>query len=167
MKTERHVILVSPQIHWNTGNIGRTCLAVGAALHLVEPVGFSLESRALRRAGLDYWPKVELNVWKSFGQVERHLKPAAGEVALLTKTGESPFWLLPKTRRVILVFGSETHGLPNNILARFRPFTYFIPIGADIRSLNLSTAAGIALYESLRKTPPEHAWPPAAGGGRS
>ena len=160
MKTERHVVLVEPEIHWNTGNIGRTCLAAGAKLHLIEPLGFSLSSRAVKRAGLDYWPKVKLQVWKSYGHLERHLKPKEDEVVLLTKSGEKNFWSLPKPQRLFLVFGSETRGLPQDIIARYRLSTYYIPISSDIRSLNLSTAVGIALYESLRHGAPTHAWHP-------
>lgn len=164
MKTERHVVLVEPEIHWNTGNIGRTCLAAGAKLHLIEPLGFSLSSREVKRAGLDYWPKVKLQVWKSFGHFERHLNPAEGEVVLLTKSGEKDFWSIPKPQRLFLVFGSETRGLPQDIMTRYRLSTYYIPISSDIRSLNLSTAVGIALYESLRHGAPAHAWHPTAVG---
>ncbi|MFZ0135188.1 MAG: tRNA (cytidine(34)-2'-O)-methyltransferase [Desulfobacterales bacterium] len=162
METERHVVLVEPEIHWNTGNIGRSCLAAGAVLHLIEPLGFSLAGRQVKRAGLDYWPKVSLHVWKTFDHFVRHLKPHDSEVALLTKSGEKTFWSLPNPPRLFLFFGSETRGLPPEILARYRPSTYYIPIGADIRSLNLSTAVGIVLYESLRHCAPVHAWPPNA-----
>lgn len=164
MKTERHVVLVEPEIHWNTGNIGRTCLAAGAKLHLIEPLGFSLGSREVKRAGLDYWPKVKLQIWTSFGHLQRHLNPKEDEVVLLTKSGEKDFWSIPKPERLILVFGSETRGLPQEIIARYQLSTYYIPISSDIRSLNLSTAVGIALYESLRHGPPVHAWHPTALG---
>ena len=160
MKTERHVVLVEPEIHWNTGNIGRTCLAAGAKLHLIEPLGFSLSSREVKRAGLDYWPKVKLQVWKAYGHFERHLKPQEDEVVLLTKSGEKDFWSLPKPQSLFLVFGSETRGLPQDIITRYRLSTYYIPTSSDIRSLNLSTAVGIALYESLRHSAPTHAWHP-------
>jgi tRNA (cytidine/uridine-2'-O-)-methyltransferase len=164
MKTERHVVLVEPEIHWNTGNIGRTCLAVGARLHLIEPLGFSLGSREVKRAGLDYWSKVKLQVWKSFGHLKRHLNPTDGEVVLLTKSGDKDFWSIPKPQRLFLVFGSETRGLPQDIMTRYRLSTYHIPIRSEIRSLNLSTAVGIALYESLRHGAPVHAWHPTALG---
>ncbi len=164
MNTERHVVLVEPEIHWNTGNIGRTCLAAGAQLHLIEPLGFSLNSREVKRAGLDYWPKVKLQVWKSVGHFERHLSPREDEVVLLTKSGEKEFWSIPKLQRLFLLFGSETRGLPRDIVTRYRLSTYYIPISSDIRSLNLSTAVGIALYESLRDGAPAHAWHPAALG---
>ncbi len=156
---ERHVVLVAPEIHWNTGNIGRTCLAAGAGLHLIKPLGFSLEERAVRRAGLDYWERVALTVWESFEAFLDQTTPAEGEMAVFTKAGAQPLWSLPAPPRLFLVFGSETRGLPEPILKRYAGSTYHIPITSQARSLNLSTAAGIALYESLRHAPPFHAWP--------
>ena len=155
---ERHVVLVSPEVHWNTGNIGRTCLGAGAFLHLIEPLGFSLESREVKRAGLDYWHKVKLTVWESFAVFMEKMRPQDGEVAVFTKNGEHAFWSLPCPNRLFLVFGSETRGLPENILSQYKHATYHIPITTEIRSLNLSTATGIALYESLRLSEPFHSW---------
>jgi tRNA (cytidine/uridine-2'-O-)-methyltransferase len=147
---ERHVVLVAPEVHWNTGNIGRTCLGAGALLHLVRPLGFSLEDRQVKRAGLDYWPKVQLRLWDDFDQFFSGMQPGTAEMALLTKAGIHPHWQMPSSARRFLVFGSETKGLPASILERFAEHTYRIPINEGIRSLNLSTAVGIALYESLR-----------------
>ncbi len=155
---ERHVVLVAPEIHWNTGNIGRTCLAVGAELHLIEPLGFSVDSREVKRAGLDYWSKVTLHRWLSFEHFEENIRPRSDEVVLLTKTGRSVFWSMPSPQRLFMVFGSETQGLPSSLLNRYQTSTYYIPTRSDIRSLNLSTAVGIVLYESLRRINPEHAW---------
>lgn len=155
---ERHIVLVCPEIHWNTGNIGRTCVATGAFLHLIEPLGFSLNSREVKRAGLDYWDKVKLSVWDSFDTFQENLVPQSSEVVLFSKKGAHPFWTMPSPGRLFLVFGSETKGLPEDILDRYPKQTYYIPITQDIRSLNLSTAAGIALYESLRNTEPFHGW---------
>jgi tRNA (cytidine/uridine-2'-O-)-methyltransferase len=154
--TERHVVLVAPEIHWNTGNIGRTCLAAGARLHLIKPLGFSLDSRQVQRAGLDYWPRVDLAVWDAFDHFMAHLVPDPAELVLLTKTGQRLFWNMPRRPRLFLIFGSETRGLPDEILRRYPRQTFRIPTSNAIRSLNLSTAAGIALYESLRDAaPPE------------
>ena len=155
---ERHVVLVSPEIHWNTGNIGRTCVATGASLHLIEPLGFSLQSKQIKRAGLDYWRQVKLSVWDSFDSLHSALAPHRQEVAIFSKKGIRPFWSIPSPQRQFLIFGSETGGLPENIVSRFPGAIYHIPILKDIRSLNLSTAAGIALYESLRSAAPFHAW---------
>ena len=144
------MVLVAPEIHWNTGNIGRTCLGAGARLHLIKPLGFSLDDRRLKRAGLDYWQRVALTVWEDFTSFRRAVGPQSGEVALFTKNGAKSLWALPAAQRLFLVFGAETRGLPPEILRRYPDATYRIPITGDIRSLNLSTAAGIALYESLR-----------------
>ena len=147
---ERHVVLVAPEIHWNTGNIGRTCLGAGARLHLIRPLGFSLESRQVKRAGLDYWSRVSPGIWDSFDAFCAAFNPVDGEMALFSKAGARVFWEMPARRRMFLVFGSETGGLPEAILSRYPRACYRIPSTGEIRSLNLSTAAGIALYESIR-----------------
>lgn len=150
VSVERHVVLVAPEIHWNTGNIGRTCLGVGASLHLVRPLGFSLGSREVKRAGLDYWPKVDVRVWEDFSQMRRCMGFDPGQAAVFTKSGTRDLWEMPNSSRLFLIFGSETQGLPRSLLQRYRDCTYRIPISDAIRSLNLSTSVGIALYESLR-----------------
>lgn len=148
---EPHVVLVAPEVHWNTGNIGRTCLGAGAVLHLVRPLGFSLDSRQVKRAGLDYWPKVRLNVWEDFESFLARMQPRDDEIVLLTKRGSQAYWQMPAPGRLFLLFGSETRGLPAAVLEKYPERTYCIPIKSEIRSLNLSTAVGIALYESLRR----------------
>jgi tRNA (cytidine/uridine-2'-O-)-methyltransferase len=155
---KRHVVLVSPQIHWNTGNIGRTCVATGSDLHLIRPLGFSLDSKELKRAGLDYWKQVKLRIWDDLEDLNAKLKPRQDEVAIFSKTGRRPFWSLPSPSRLFLIFGSETRGLPASLMERYPEATYHIPITQNIRSLNLSTAVAIALYESLRLANPFHAW---------
>jgi tRNA (cytidine/uridine-2'-O-)-methyltransferase len=158
LRPGRHVVFVHPEIHWNTGNAGRTCLAVGARLHLIKPLGFSLDSKAVRRAGLDYWEAVDLAVWDSFDELIAAMAPTEFEVAVFSKSGARSFWSLPRPPRLFLVFGSETRGLPESILARYAACSYHIPTSERTRSLNLSTAAAIALYESLRDSPPFHGW---------
>jgi len=155
---ERHIVLVAPEIHWNTGNIGRTCLATGAFLHLIKPLGFSLDSREVRRAGLDYWRNVNLTLWDDFDKFMMKMAPQLGEMAVFSKRGTNSFRSIPLARRLFLVFGSETHGLAEALLERYSACTYHIPISAEIRSLNLSTAVGIALYESLRSAESFHGW---------
>jgi tRNA (cytidine/uridine-2'-O-)-methyltransferase len=147
---ERHVVLVEPEVPWNTGNIGRTCLGAGAYLHLIKPLGFSLNNRDLKRAGLDYWHKVKLSVWDDFDTFQKKMDPATEEVALFTKNGPVSFWSMPSPERLFLVFGSETKGLPETILCQYRQAAFHIPTTSEIRCLNLSTTVGIALYESLR-----------------
>jgi len=155
---ERHVVLVSPEIHWNTGNIGRTCLATGAHLHLIKPLGFSLESREVKRAGLDYWNKVKLSVWDNFEGFKNKMEPENDELVVLTKKGKKSFWSMPISQRMFLVFGSETHGLSKEILSSYKDHSFHIPITGETRSLNLSTAAAIILYESLRHVNFNHFW---------
>ena len=149
---ERHVVLVAPEVHWNTGNIGRTCLGTNAFLHLIKPLGFSLDSREVKRAGLDYWSKVKLSVWDDFGDFMEKMSPQKEEMALFTKNGPRLFWSLPALKRLFLVFGPESKGLSRKMLSGYPRSSYRIPVSPEIRSLNLSTAVGIALYESLRST---------------
>jgi len=157
---ERHVVLMGPRIHWNTGNAGRTCLGTGSRLHLVKPLGFSLDSRHLKRAGLDYWPEVDLHIWDSFEDLSSQYRLQAQEVALFSKRGAQSFRNMPSSSRLFLVFGSETEGIPADILNRHPQHIYHIPINDRIRSLNLSTAVAVALYESLRQSPNFHGWHP-------
>jgi len=147
---ERHVVLVTPEVHWNTGNIGRTCLGAGAFLHLIKPLGFSLDSREVKRAGLDYWSKVKLSVWDNFDEFMVKMAPQKEEMALFSKNGPRLFWSLSAATRLFLVFGPESKGLSQKMLSRYPRSSYRIPVSPEIRSLNLSTAVGIALYESLR-----------------
>ena len=156
---ERHIVLIAPEIHWNTGNIGRSCLGTGAYLHLIKPLGFSLDSREVKRAGLDYWGRVKLKLWDDFKVFYESMKIHKDEAALFTKTGRHLFWELPHPKRLFLIFGSETKGMPDPIRKLFgEDSTYHIPIRNDIRSLNLSTSVGIGLYESLRHVPLFHGW---------
>ena len=155
---ERHVVLVAPEVHWNTGNVGRTCLGAKAALHLVRPLGFSLGSRQVKRAGLDYWPRVDLSVWDDFDHFLAAMAPDPQEVCLFAKLAPRSYRQLPAQARLFLVFGSETRGLAPGILNRYPHAQYHIPISREIRSLNLSTTVGIALYESLRATSSWHGY---------
>ncbi|MBL0712553.1 MAG: tRNA (cytidine(34)-2'-O)-methyltransferase [Desulfosarcina sp.] len=159
-EAERHVVLVAPDVHWNTGNIGRTCLGAGARLHLIRPLGFSLDHRHIKRAGLDYWPQVRLSIWNHVDAFLESTNPRPEEIRLFSKNGAQSYWSMPALERMFLIFGSETRGLPADLRARFPDALYHIPTSGAIRSLNLSTAVGIVLYESLRKMPPHHAWPP-------
>ena len=148
-----HVVLVQPEIHWNTGNAGRTCLAAGATLHLVEPLGFSLEERQVRRAGLDYWEHVDLRVWPDWATFEAAL-PSLGEAYFFSTRATRMFWDAPlgAPADVVLVFGRETAGLAGDIHEKYRDRFVTMPIlSPHVRSLNLSTSVGIAVYEVLRQ----------------
>jgi tRNA (cytidine/uridine-2'-O-)-methyltransferase len=148
-----HVVLVHPEIHWNTGNAGRTCLAAGATLHLIEPLGFSLEERQVKRAGLDYWEHVDLRIWPDWPAFEREL-PGLGEPYFFSTKATRLLWDAPvgDAERVVLIFGRETGGLPAELHARYRDRFLNLPIVSPrVRSLNLSTSVGIAVYEVMRQ----------------
>lgn len=148
-----HVVLVHPEIHWNTGNAGRTCLATGATLHLIRPLGFSLDEREVKRAGLDYWEHVDLRVWPDWSSFEREL-PSLGEPYFFSTKATRLFWDAPlgATSDVVLIFGRETGGLPAELHERYRERFVAMPIlSPRVRSLNLSTSVAIAAYEVLRQ----------------
>jgi len=146
-----HVVLVSPEIHWNTGNAGRTCLAAGARLHLVEPLGFSLAERQVRRAGLDYWERVTPTVWPSWQALEAKL-PDLGEPWFFSREAIRSYWQVGYSKPAVLVFGRESDGLPAPLRERYRERLVGIPIAdPEVRSLNLSTAVALGLYEVLRQ----------------
>jgi tRNA (cytidine/uridine-2'-O-)-methyltransferase len=146
-----HVILVEPEIHWNTGNIGRTTLAAGANLHLVEPLGFSLDDRYLHRAGLDYWPRVRLRVWPSWDAIEKQL-PELGEPFFFSSQASRSYWDVQYPDDVALIFGRESVGLPKDLLARNIERTVRVPmVEPTLRSINLSTTAGLAMFEVVRQ----------------
>ncbi|HVM31705.1 MAG TPA: tRNA (cytidine(34)-2'-O)-methyltransferase [bacterium] len=146
-----HIVLIEPEIPWNTGNVGRTCLAAGAELHLVGGLGFFLGQAEVKRAGLDYWDKVALHrheTWEAFLQ---GLPPEAALFFFSTK-GEKTLWEAKFPPGAYLIFGKETAGLPKEFYERYKDRLYRIPQKEDsVRSLNLSTSAGIALFEALRQ----------------
>jgi len=149
--TALHVVLVEPEIHWNTGNAGRTCLAAGAQLHLVQPLGFSLEEKEVRRAGLDYWPRVAPRVWPDWPALERAL-PSLGTPYLFTTRAERRFQDVAYANPAVLIFGRESVGLDPEILARHAADNVAIPmLDPALRSLNLSTSVALALYEARRQ----------------
>jgi tRNA (cytidine/uridine-2'-O-)-methyltransferase len=146
-----NVVLVHPEIPPNTGNVGRLCCAVGARLHLIKPLGFRIDDRSLKRAGLDYWHKVDLVVWDT---LENFLASVAPESLVLTssKRGELYYKLQYRSEDHIL-FGPETSGLPTEMFERFPERIARIPVNLDrVRCLNLSTSAGIMVYEALKQT---------------
>jgi tRNA (cytidine/uridine-2'-O-)-methyltransferase len=153
-----HVVLVHPEIHWNTGNAGRTCLATGARLHLIEPLGFSLDQRQVKRAGLDYWEHVDLCVWRHWDQFEQVL-PSLGEPYFFSTKATRLLWDAPlgEPDDVVLIFGRETGGLPAELHARYGDRFVGMPIASPlVRSLNLSTAVAVAVYEVLRQRRADH-----------
>lgn len=146
-----HVALVAPEIHWNTGNAGRTCLAVDADLHLVGPLGFSLSDKHLRRAGLDYWPRVRVTVWADWTSFAAAL-PSLGAPVFFTARATRRYDELEYPRATVLVFGSESTGLPQPLLDAEQSRTARIPMhDQQLRSLNLSTSVAVAAYEVRRQ----------------
>jgi tRNA (cytidine/uridine-2'-O-)-methyltransferase len=146
-----NVVLVEPEIHFNTGNIGRTCLGAGAQLHLVEPLGFSLDAKEVRRSGLDYWARVNPRVWPSLAAVEEAL-PSLGEAFFFSAEATKTLWDVQFPEKTALVFGRESVGLSREVRDRNRDRLVRIPMAdPGLRSLNLSTAVGIVLYEALRQ----------------
>lgn len=146
-----HVALIEPEIHWNTGNAGRTCLAVGATLHLIEPFGFSIDDREVRRAGLDYWPRVSLKTWPSFDVFEQEI-PELGTPYFFSPDADRAFWDVRFEPPLVLLFGSETKGFTPELRERYRERLVSIPIhDGSVRALNLSTSVGIAIFEVLRQ----------------
>jgi tRNA (cytidine/uridine-2'-O-)-methyltransferase len=143
-----HVVLVEPEIPPNTGNIARLCAATGCALHLIEPLGFRIDDRALKRAGLDYWHAVRVVIHPS---LDAFLASFPAERCWwIETTGARPYASAAFARGDALVFGKETGALPAEILARYRDRTLRIPMRGDaVRSINLSTAAGIVTYAAL------------------
>jgi tRNA (cytidine/uridine-2'-O-)-methyltransferase len=144
-----NVVLIEPEIPPNTGNIGRLCLATGSTLHLVKPLGFSLDDRELKRAGLDYWNQVDVQIWDSFQELQRAQGNATRYFFLTTKSRRT-YYEVDFREGDFLVFGRETKGLPESLLAKHQDVCLTIPMHG-IRSLNLATAVAIVLFEAVRQ----------------
>jgi tRNA (cytidine/uridine-2'-O-)-methyltransferase len=151
-----HIVLFEPEIPHNAGAAGRLALATGSTLHLIEPLGFSLDDKHVRRTGLDYWQDVKLRVWKSFDECRAAAETDAGFWFLSTKASATP-WQAAFRPGDYLVFGRETKGLPGEIIAAAGDRALRIPMEpGGTRSLNLATAVAIVLYEAVRQQQP--AW---------
>jgi tRNA (cytidine/uridine-2'-O-)-methyltransferase len=147
-----NVVLVEPEIPQNTGNIARTCLAAGARLHLVEPLGFNLDGTALRRAGMDYWDQCDVRRWPSLDALQTEVGPA--RFFSLTSKATRPYWDARFAHGDYLLFGRETRGLPESLLETEKEHLLTIPMEPAARSLNLATSVGIVLYEARRQITP-------------
>jgi len=154
-----NIVLVEPEIPANTGNIARSCLATGARLHLVKPLGFSLDDRQLKRAGLDYWKDVQVSVWDSLDAMFDSTDSEQMHRFFLTTKCERPYYEQRFEQNDWLVFGRETKGLPEPLLAANRERLLTIPMTSQTRSLNLAVAVGVVLFEAMRQVrtaPTEH-----------
>jgi len=145
--------MVEPKIPQNTGNIARTCAATGAKLHLVHPLGFDISEKAVKRAGLDYWDKVEIEEHTSFASFLEKYKPEEHNMFFATTKGKHVYSEpnYGEMEEVFLLFGKETKGLPENILQKYIDKTIRIPMRETLRSLNLSNSVAIVVYDVLRQ----------------
>ena len=148
-----NIVLVEPEIPQNTGNIARTCAATGAKLHLVYPLGFSVSENSVKRAGLDYWDKLEIEEHISFVKFLEKYKPEKNNMFFVTTKGKQVYSDVDYSAmdEVFLLFGKETKGLPEDILQKYIEKTIRIPMRETLRSLNLSNSVAIAGYEVLRQ----------------
>ena len=144
-----NVVLVEPEIPPNTGNIGRLCLATGSKLHLIKPLGFAIDDRTLKRAGLDYWKEVDVRLWDSFEELLKAEEQKARLFFLTTKSDRA-YYDVRFRPGDFLVFGRETKGLPEAMLGANRERLLTIPMEGT-RSLNLATAVAIVLFEAMRQ----------------
>ncbi|MBE6649779.1 MAG: tRNA (uridine(34)/cytosine(34)/5-carboxymethylaminomethyluridine(34)-2'-O)-methyltransferase TrmL [Ruminococcaceae bacterium] len=143
-----NIVLHEPEIPQNTGNIARTCAVTGASLHLIEPLGFEIDSAKLKRAGLDYWDKLDVHVYPS---IEDFFEKNKGNYFFFTSKTDKSFADVTYEGNVYLIFGKETKGLPKELIDAHRDSAVRIPMKNSLRCLNLSNAAAVAVYEVLRQ----------------
>lgn len=148
-----NIVLVEPEIPQNTGNIARTCAAIGAKLHLVKPLGFDISEKSVRRAGLDYWDKVNIEVHECLKDFLNKYRPEENDMFFVTTKGKHVYSdiNIEKSKEVFLLFGKETKGLPEDLLLKYIDKTIRIPMRETLRSLNLSNSVAIVAYDVLRQ----------------
>ncbi len=147
-KGQLHIVLVEPEIPQNTGNIARTCAATGAVLHLIEPLGFEISDRYLKRAGLDYWQYLDLRIYPN---LDDFFAKNSGNFYFFTTKGKNLYTSPQYQGEVYLFFGKETRGLPEDLIRQNLSHAVRLPMLDQIRSLNLSNSVAIATYEVLRQ----------------
>ena len=149
-----NIVLFEPEIPANTGNIGRTCVATGTRLHLIEPLGFSLSEKALKRAGMDYWPQLDVTTYLDY---EEFLEKNPGaKIYMATTKGPHVYTEVSYEPDCYIMFGKESGGIPEEILLEHQDTAVRIPMLGDTRSLNLSNSVAIVLYEALRQNHFDH-----------
>lgn len=148
-----NIVLVEPEIPQNTGNIARTCAALGAKLHLVYPLGFSISEKQVKRAGLDYWDKLEIEEHLNFEEFLKKYQPEKNNMFFVTTKGKQVYsdFDYAKMEEIFILFGKETKGLPEDILQKYLNQTIRIPMRPHLRSLNLSNAVAIVAYDIFRQ----------------
>jgi tRNA (cytidine/uridine-2'-O-)-methyltransferase len=145
-----NIVLVEPQIPQNTGTIGRICVNLGATLHLIKPLGFDIDDKAVKRAGLDYWKQLDLVVWESFDAfLEAH--PIGKNTYMSTTKTDNLYFNAPFQKGDYILFGSETKGIDENVLLAHPQQCITIPMGPKGRSLNLGVSVGVVLYDAVRQ----------------
>ncbi|MFA6583774.1 MAG: tRNA (cytidine(34)-2'-O)-methyltransferase [Elusimicrobiaceae bacterium] len=150
-----NIVLINPEIPFNTGNIGRSCVATGSTLHLVGKLGFKIEDKEIRRSGLDYWPKLKYKRYQDFEEFLSLNQPDSKQLIFFSTKGKQNFWQAEYHPDSCLVFGCESAGLPAQIYETYQDRLFRIPVSDDVRSLNLSASAAIALYHALYRTMPD------------
>lgn len=148
-----NIVLVEPEIPQNTGNIARTCAAIGAKLHLVKPLGFSIDEKQVKRAGLDYWDKLDIEEHNNFKEFLEKYKPEENNMYFITTKGTHCYSDVnySKMDEIFVLFGKETKGLPEDVLKKYIDKTARIPMRPTLRSLNLSNSVAIVAYEIFRQ----------------
>jgi tRNA (cytidine/uridine-2'-O-)-methyltransferase len=146
-----NIVLLEPEMPANTGNIGRSCVCTGSRLHLIEPLGFLINDKMIKRAGLDYWKDLDVHVYRSFEEFLERNPDCRGHLFMATTKAERNYAEVTYQDGDYIMFGKESAGIPEEILVRYEPFCIRIPMAHDMRSLNLSNSAAIVLYEALRQ----------------
>lgn len=146
-----NIVLLSPEIPWNTGSIGRVCVNTGAKLHLIKPLGFSVDSKDLKRAGLDYWQKLNPTIWENFNEFLEKNSQFQDRFFFATTKTDNLYFDQNFKKGDFIFFGSETKGISKDILANFREKNITIPMTADGRSLNLAISVSIILYKGVEQ----------------
>lgn len=146
-----NIVLLEPEMPANTGNIGRTCVATGSRLHLIGPLGFEISDKMLKRAGLDYWPHLDVTVYENFTDFLAKNPRAKGKLFMATTKGPNLYTEAKFPPDAYIMFGRESAGIPENILYAYQETAIRIPMLPDIRSLNLANSVAIVLYEALRQ----------------
>ena len=144
-----NVILLEPEMPANTGNIGRTCVATGIRLHLIEPLGFEINDKQLKRAGLDYWPRLDVTVYEDYEDFKR--KNPDAKVYIATTKSKQKYTDVNYPEDAYIMFGPESRGIPEEILLENKDTCVRIPMMPEERSLNLSNSVAIMVYEALRQ----------------
>lgn len=149
-----NIVLVNPEIPFNTGNIGRSCVATGTRLHLVGKLGYQINSKEIRRSGLDYWVNLDYRRYDTWEDFLANEKPAEENMFFLSTKGKTAYWDAKIPDGAFLIFGAESCGLPKDFYTRYAHRLFTIPMTGPVRSLNLSSSAAIVLFEALRQNKP-------------